>query len=140
MTYCDLKVVNLVINFNDTKQIYAVLCLCRSAPNLEELIIKACNKVETLLLLTVPFWEGQVCKEGDIFHHLKTVSLSDFKGGYNQLGIAEFILLNSVVLETLNIEWKRSIKADKKLLRVLEQMMQFKRSSTEAKVVFSGLS
>ncbi|PIA52467.1 hypothetical protein AQUCO_01000384v1 [Aquilegia coerulea] len=40
ITYCDLKVANLVINFNDSEQIYAVLCLCRSAPNLEELIIQ----------------------------------------------------------------------------------------------------
>ncbi|KAF9609410.1 hypothetical protein IFM89_015751 [Coptis chinensis] len=43
-TCSHLKSVILVVNWEDLKQVLAVLCLCRSAPYLKELdIIVACN-------------------------------------------------------------------------------------------------
>ncbi|KAF5196146.1 hypothetical protein FRX31_014267 [Thalictrum thalictroides] len=65
--------------------------------------------------------------------------MANFKRVPHELGFVEFILLNALALETMSIEWKEGVQIDKELLHVLVKMMQFKRASSEAIVLFSGL-
>ncbi|KAF9609406.1 hypothetical protein IFM89_015747 [Coptis chinensis] len=84
------------------------------------------------------FWETRIHKE-HILHHLKTMSWTGFKGLKFELGLAQFILLNAVVLETMSIKWGRNDHKEPGLVHALEKMLQLKRASSSAEVKFSGL-
>lgn len=137
ITYRNLKFVRLDISFEDTRQLLGMLCLCRSSPYLEKLFIHALYGVQSMV--AEDFWEGQLCKEGDIFCHLKRVKLKAFEGVPNAVGTVQFILLNAVILKSIRIEWRKSVQMDRELSLLLEKMMRFKRASSEAEVLFSGL-
>ncbi|KAL5704928.1 hypothetical protein ACHQM5_023286 [Ranunculus cassubicifolius] len=138
--YTHLKFVKLLLDFDDSNQIFAVLCLCRSSPFLNQLNITVghCRKL-------VP--SSDICfdglgleKEENLFCHLNFVSLRAFMGEMEtELALVQFILLNAKVLKTMNITWSK-IAYEKEKLFVVEKLMRCKRSSSEAAVVFRSPS
>ncbi|KAF9594044.1 hypothetical protein IFM89_026976 [Coptis chinensis] len=132
-TYSHLKSVTLCVNFEDSKQILAVLCLCRSAPYLKELDIFAAHNRKNALLYEEDFWTERSQEAENIFTHLKFVR-ARFKGVQHELGFVQFILLNSLVLENLTIKWSKFFTDD-----YIDKILQFKRASPEVKVTFSRL-
>ncbi|PIA52463.1 hypothetical protein AQUCO_01000381v1 [Aquilegia coerulea] len=137
ITYYHLKDISLEVNFEDLKQILAVLCLCRSSPHLKTINIEAVWDKESTFLCDEDIWIARLNKEEDIFNHLETVSLSGFKGTKNDLGFSQFILLNARDLMTFYIDWEESALMPEKLA-VVEMMMQFHRASTIAEVIFKS--
>ncbi|KAF9609405.1 hypothetical protein IFM89_015746 [Coptis chinensis] len=134
-----LTALELVVNFEDFKEIVAVLCLLRSSPFLKSLTVTyavICGR-QSLLLYNTQFWEALLCKQ-DVFHSLETVSIVGFTGGLHECGFTKFILLKSMVLKTFTIKWEKSGLLPEGKLLVVEKMMQFQRSSTKAKVIFSS--
>ncbi|KAF5199521.1 F-box/FBD/LRR-repeat protein [Thalictrum thalictroides] len=92
---------------------------------------------ESALLYEENFWEARLLEEDAVFDHLKTVSLSQFKGEKNDMGFAQFILLNARGVNTFYIDWEENVVMDVKM-PVLETLMRFQRTSPISKVIFKN--
>ncbi|KAL5728078.1 hypothetical protein ACHQM5_001201 [Ranunculus cassubicifolius] len=123
------------INFRDPSQILSVIFLCRRSPCLEKLKIVDTANFSFGITFKEPFWDARLRKE-DVFHHLKSVRLDGFRGTELELGLAQFILMNALVLETLDISWKHVMLKDCEKLRAVVKITQFERASSKAKVIF----
>ncbi|PIA52457.1 hypothetical protein AQUCO_01000378v1 [Aquilegia coerulea] len=140
MTFRRLKYVEFHVNYDDSKQMLAVLCLCMSSPNLEELHIKIMHGKDSLDH-EEHLWEAQLKKKQKIFGHLKMMKLARFNGARHEFELLQFVLVNAVDLETLTIEyWKESPHNEHEKLSMEEKVRQFERASPTAMILFSTVT
>ncbi|KAF9589367.1 hypothetical protein IFM89_023301 [Coptis chinensis] len=83
------------------------------------------------------FWES-IPHEEIIFARLKNLVLSGFMGMKNEVSFVQFILRCAGMLHTIRITWDTIVEKGTKRTGTLENMMQFRRASPIARVIFSG--
>ncbi|KAL5704931.1 hypothetical protein ACHQM5_023289 [Ranunculus cassubicifolius] len=136
ITFHYLVKMDFDVNFDDPKQIVAVLCLCRSSPRLRRLTIKDVHDTKPVLPYDENFWDAQILRKRDVFYCLKSVSIIEFKGAQHQMGFTRFILLKAVKLESFSFKWFESNTMNNETKdSVTNEMMQFKKTSRKARVV-----
>ncbi|XP_042483937.1 F-box/FBD/LRR-repeat protein At1g13570-like isoform X2 [Macadamia integrifolia] len=130
-TYDHLKSISFPLNMEDVKQILVAVCLLNSSPNLQELEILLCRNREYAI---VPVMDLQEAKDQleCTFNKLRVVNMSKLFGIETELVLIKFILANSPVLETMSISpAKKGIE-----LTLFKELLQFKRASPRAKIVY----
>ncbi|KAF9609997.1 hypothetical protein IFM89_019637 [Coptis chinensis] len=83
------------------------------------------------------FWES-IPHEEIIFARLNNLVLSGFMGMKNEVSFVQFVLRCAVMLHTIRITWDATVEKGTKRTGTLENMMQFRRASPRARVIFSG--
>ncbi|KAF5185275.1 F-box/FBD/LRR-repeat protein [Thalictrum thalictroides] len=136
LIYPCLKLARLDVNFEDSRQILAILCLFRSSPNLEKLEIKVLSDQHSVLSAQECFWESRLRQEKNVCARVKYLSMSAFKGMQHELGFVQFIMLNAVMLEYVTIKWKGNDYKNHEKLCIEKKMRQFKKASSYAEIRF----
>ncbi|XP_062111251.1 F-box/FBD/LRR-repeat protein At1g13570 isoform X1 [Humulus lupulus] len=139
VTYKHLKVVELnQVCFEDRKEIYVVLRLITSSPNLTELQISGpSNAVDFVIALDVSdlkFWEKESLSKYT-FEKLKLVKMTYMSGVPHEMEFIKFLLSRSPVLETMSVA-PCSLCAIVRRLHMLTELVRFRRASPQAEIVF----
>ncbi|XXG44262.1 hypothetical protein AAC387_Pa01g4115 [Persea americana] len=135
-TYDHLKCLEFDIRLN-SDEILVILCILRSAPNLEELKIGYFAPDQTRFVLSEEdgeFW-GAVTQFDCLLSHLRTVEIF----GLAMLLDLEFIgciLSNAPVLETMKVYTNENVE-DEEVPRLLDELLRFQRAST-AEIKYLG--
>ncbi|XP_058192022.1 F-box/FBD/LRR-repeat protein At2g04230-like [Rhododendron vialii] len=111
-------------------EVSMVLCLIRSSPNLEKIQMKACpgEAAPVLELLQVQGWS-------DIsLNHLREVEIHQVSGTRPEFDFIKGLLAKSPILERLLI--KLNPKEVFEELRILKELIRFKRLSPDAEIMF----
>ncbi|KAF8407776.1 hypothetical protein HHK36_006912 [Tetracentron sinense] len=132
VTYDRLKCISLGINFEDLNESLVMLCLLQSSPNLHEIEFLVDKGVVTES--AGDFWEAQGHLDWSM-NHLRVVRAYeiDIVGAQPELQFIKFLLVNSPVLETLNVTPKSGKNIDK--LKMLEELLRFRRASASAEII-----
>ncbi|RWR81289.1 F-box/FBD/LRR-repeat protein [Cinnamomum micranthum f. kanehirae] len=135
-TYDHLKCLEFEIRVN-SDEILVILCILRSAPNLEELKIRYFTVAKTRFDLSEEYGEfwGAVTQFDCLLSHLRTVEIF----GLAMLLDLEFIgciLSNAPVLETMKVYTNENVK-NEDVPRLLDELMHFQRAST-AEIKYMG--
>ncbi|XP_017245484.2 F-box/FBD/LRR-repeat protein At1g13570 [Daucus carota subsp. sativus] len=127
------------MNFADLSEVFCLLCLIQSAPNLCNLHISHSECYH---------YEDEVCgcdDEGDLknywikdsedctIDHLEIVTFSDFLGLRSEFELVKFLLGHSPMLNTMSIHRSIYIKEDV-ALTMAEEIMQYSRASSTAEI------
>ncbi|KAK2660456.1 hypothetical protein Ddye_006989 [Dipteronia dyeriana] len=126
----DLNYVSIRINFNDSKESLAVLCLLRSCPNLQELEMLA-RPEETCTGTLTDFWIGD--HWSSMFPQLRVVKIAGISGIRSELDFINFLLSNSPVLERVTVK-PASVDGGWDLMK---ELLRFRRASTRAEIIYS---
>lgn len=116
------------MNFNDWEENLAALCLLRSSPNLEELVVLAREVKEEVENDT------NFCEQVHLdfpFTKLRCVKIVGISGVEAELNFIGFLLANSPVLETMTVE----LASIDRGWELLKGMLCFSRVSVRAKIV-----
>ncbi|XP_043694059.1 F-box/FBD/LRR-repeat protein At1g13570-like [Telopea speciosissima] len=130
-TYDHLKTISLALNAVDMKEILIAISLLNSSPNLQELKIWLWYNREYAIVPVVDLQEAKDQLECT-FNKLRVVYISEFSGMEIDLVLVKFILANSPMLETMKIKFGIGIEP----LPLLKQLLQFKRVSPHAEIVY----
>ncbi|XP_042503444.1 F-box/FBD/LRR-repeat protein At1g13570-like [Macadamia integrifolia] len=131
-TYDHLKSLSFPLNVEDMKEILVAICLLNSSPNLQELEILFWHKRGNGIVTIMDVLEAEDQLECT-FNKLRIVNISTLFGMEIELVLVKFILANSPVLETMNIS---SAKNGIEVVTFLKVLLQFKRASPQAKIVY----
>ncbi|KAF8407778.1 hypothetical protein HHK36_006914 [Tetracentron sinense] len=134
-TYDRLKCLSLVINFEDLNETLVMLCLLQSSPSLHELDFVGDEAVVTELV--EDFWEAQGHLDCSM-NHLRVGRAYNIGGARPELQFIKFLLVNSPVLEKLNVTPKSGKNIDK--MKMLEELLRFRRASTSAEIIYNRTS
>ncbi|GAU26964.1 hypothetical protein TSUD_06360 [Trifolium subterraneum] len=130
----DLSFLSLSIDFYDSKEISAALCILKSSPNLRKLEILARRFVVHTFTLPTYCWE-------DIFsgpvmpfqvRHVK-IHGNGITGTKSELDFIKYLLLYSPVLEKMIVKPAAIANFIPKLMKAL---LRFKRASVEAEIIW----
>ncbi|PON47694.1 F-box domain containing protein [Trema orientale] len=135
ITYNYLKVIELnQVSFEDMKEIYVVLRLIMSSPNLRELQISgSSNALVALEAPDLDLWEKQSLSKCT-FKKLKLVKMTDMSGVPHEMEFVKFLLSRSPVLETMSIA--PCVYVVDGRLNMLIDLVRFRRASPRAEIVF----
>ncbi|XP_019149820.1 PREDICTED: F-box/FBD/LRR-repeat protein At1g13570 [Ipomoea nil] len=134
MIYNHLKVLELYqVSFEDMKEIYVVLRMILSSPNLEQLLISGSTITASTDIHDLEFWEKGLPADCT-FHKLKVVKISDFSAVLHEMAFIKFLLLNSPVLESMTIAPSFCIMDGK--LKMLIELLSYRRASPLATIKF----
>ncbi|KAF9609394.1 hypothetical protein IFM89_015735 [Coptis chinensis] len=136
-TYHILTTMLLEMNFESLVENSTALCLFRSSPCLLTLHVTSDFSGQHTLLGNGRFWES-IPHEEIIFARLNNLVLSGFMGMKNEVSFVQFVLRCAVMLHTIRITWDATVEKGTKRTGTLENMMQFRRASPRARVIFSG--
>ncbi|XP_077248187.1 F-box/FBD/LRR-repeat protein At1g13570-like [Tasmannia lanceolata] len=133
-TYDCLKKITLKINIANSKEISAALCLCKSSPKLQELVISVYSDAEaTFGLVELVFWEAPEQLDC-LFNYLKTVKMTEILGTTIDMKFIKLILTSAPVLETLYFQIAKNMVSEK--LKIFEELLRFRRASPEAEIIY----
>ncbi|XP_020235432.1 F-box/FBD/LRR-repeat protein At1g13570 isoform X2 [Cajanus cajan] len=123
----DLSYLSIRMNFNDSKEISAALCLLRSSPNLQELEILARTEEQTVLSHTC--WE-------DVYlscpvMQLRYVKIDGISGIKRELDFIYFLLLYSPVLERMTVKPVSNVGSE-----LMKELLRFRRASGRAEIIY----
>ncbi|KAL5071977.1 hypothetical protein RYX36_022864 [Vicia faba] len=121
----DLSFLSLRINFNDSKEISAALCLLRSSPNLRELEILARPEEQSVAHL----WE-EVYLDWPVMR-VQHVRIDGICGIKPELDFISFLLSYSPLLERMTV--KPALSAGQELMK---ELLRFRRASGRAEVFY----
>eukprot|EP00262_Sarcandra_glabra_P003517 TRINITY_DN14251_c0_g1_i2.p1 TRINITY_DN14251_c0_g1~~TRINITY_DN14251_c0_g1_i2.p1 ORF type:complete len:164 (-),score=30.66 TRINITY_DN14251_c0_g1_i2:11-448(-) len=131
-TFDNLEYLFLSLNFQDAKEISTALCMFRSSPYLQEIVICDGLMKENAIIPEECFWESQ--KNLDcVLLRLQIIKMTSMKGETHELEFIKFVLANAPVLQTMKIEIDPKKKSEE--LRIFKTLLQFQRASVEAKIV-----
>lgn len=135
ITYNYLKVIELnQVSFEDMKEIYVVIRLIMSSPNLRELQISgSSNALVALEAPDLDLWEKQSLSKCT-FEKLKLVKMTDMSGVPHEMEFVKFLLSRSPVLETMSIAPCVYVMDGR--LNMLIELVRFRRASPRAEIVF----
>ncbi|XP_061346439.1 F-box/FBD/LRR-repeat protein At1g13570-like [Gastrolobium bilobum] len=129
----DLSFLSIRINFNDSKEISAALCLLRSSPNLQELEILARTEEETVLFKRNYCWEDDRLSCPVPVMHLRYVRIHRITGVKSELDFISFLLLHSPVLERMTV--KAVLNGGLEFM-LMEELLRFRRASPRAEIIY----
>nr|GMD29517.1 F-box/FBD/LRR-repeat protein At1g13570-like [Ipomoea batatas] len=121
------------VSFEDMKEIYVVLRLILSSPNLEQLLISGSTITASTDIHDLEIWEKGLPADCT-FHKLKIVKISDFSAVLHEMAFIKFLLLNSPVLESMTIAPSFCIMDGK--LKMLIELLSYRRTSPLATIKF----
>ncbi|XP_050224284.1 F-box/FBD/LRR-repeat protein At1g13570-like isoform X1 [Mercurialis annua] len=123
------------VSFSKLEEVTSVFHLLRSSPNLQNLQIEFYSEaVEPFELLDA---EELLKAEGQSdysLNHLQGVKLQNFNGSRPEIEFVKFLLAKSPVLGKISLQPHSGISNDKKLA-ILEEMIQFRRTSPNAQII-----
>lgn len=126
----DLSYLSIRINFNDSKEILAALCLFRSSPNLRELEILARPEEQPLPLAHHADCWDDVYSDWPVMR-VRHVRIDGISGIKPELDFISFILLYSPVLERMTV--KPALNASPELVK---ELLRLRRASGRAEVIY----
>uniref|UniRef100_A0A2P2ILD8 Ubiquitin-protein ligase n=1 Tax=Rhizophora mucronata TaxID=61149 RepID=A0A2P2ILD8_RHIMU len=126
----DLNYISLRINFNDTEENSAALCLLRSAPNLQELEMLARPEEQSTTGTLTDFWEDD--HGNSLFGQLRIARIVGISGVKSELDFINFLLLNSPVLERMTVK-PASVNGGWEFIK---QLLRFRRASVQAEIIY----
>ncbi|KAL5704908.1 hypothetical protein ACHQM5_023270 [Ranunculus cassubicifolius] len=139
LTFPRLVKVSLELNLDDSKEILTAVKLLGSSPCLQTMTTTNCSGREVIHL---DLNEGvalqrQLKQAGCVLPRLETVALTGFKVRMYEMCFLQYLLANAGVLQTMSVQWAVSFtQNDQVKARLLQNMLQFERASSRAKVVF----
>ncbi|XP_077223820.1 F-box/FBD/LRR-repeat protein At1g13570-like [Tasmannia lanceolata] len=132
-TFGHLKKLSLDVDFENGKEILAILCFFRSSHRLQKLEIRAYFTESDDHPAVVP-WKAQEQKDC-MLKHLRTVKMDNVVGNKSEIKFIRLLLANSPVLKTLTID---PILDDFKVEAMfLRKLIRFQRASTQAEILFN---
>ncbi|XP_004490302.1 F-box/FBD/LRR-repeat protein At1g13570-like [Cicer arietinum] len=133
--YNNLEVIEMYqVSFDDMKEILVVLRLITNSPNLKELHISgSSNATNVSYWQNLDLWEKGFLSDS-ILSQLKLVKLTEMSGLPHEINFIKFLLGSSPVLETMSIvPCMYDLEGQ---LRMVVELMKFRRASTKAEVYF----
>ncbi|PNY02090.1 F-box/FBD/LRR-repeat protein [Trifolium pratense] len=126
----DLSYLSIRINFNDSKEISAALCLLRNSPNLRELEILARPEEQPVPIAHHTYCWEEVCLSWPVMR-VQHVRIDGISGIKPELDFVNFLLQYSPVLEKMAV--KPALNAGPELVK---DLLRFRRASTRAEVTY----
>ncbi|XP_015894253.3 F-box/FBD/LRR-repeat protein At1g13570 isoform X1 [Ziziphus jujuba] len=135
ITYSHLKVIELYqVSFEDMKEIFVVLRLITSSPNLEELHISgSSNTLAAIEALDLDLWEKESLSKCT-FPKLKLVKMTEMSGVPHEMEFIKFLLGSSPELEIMSIMPCGYVVDGR--LNMLIELVKFRRASARAEILF----
>ncbi|CAJ2675110.1 unnamed protein product [Trifolium pratense] len=127
----NLTFFSICINFNDLKEISAVLCLLNSSPNLQAFTISARLEEHADHLTPVSYCWEDIFLEPIIPLKLQRVKILDISGTKSELDFIRFILLYSPVLEQMTVKPVLNVTSE-----LMTELIRFRRVSGQAEVIY----
>ncbi|CAL5189146.1 unnamed protein product [Lathyrus oleraceus] len=125
------------VSFMDMKEILVVLRLIKCSPNLKELHISGISDIQASAYTEdLDFWEKEYHSDS-ILRKLKVVDLAEMSGVPHEIEFIKFLLGSSPVLEKMFIIPYISNKEYR--LKMLVELMKFRRASSKAEIYFTCL-
>lgn len=136
ITYTKLKVIELnQVSFEDMKEIFVVLRLIMSSPNLEELQISgSSNALVAVEAPDLDMWELEESLTQCTFEKLRMVKMTDMSSVPHEMEFIKFLLRRSPVLEKLTINPCVYVMDGR--LNMLIELVRFRRASDKAEIFF----
>ncbi|XP_024631145.1 F-box/FBD/LRR-repeat protein At1g13570 isoform X2 [Medicago truncatula] len=119
----DLSYISICINFNDSKEISAAVCLFRSLPNLRELEMVARSEEQPVQMTPRAYLDQPIMQ----VKHVRIVGISGIK---SELDFISFLLLSFLVLEKMTV--KPALNVGPELMKELLRM----RRASRAQVIY----
>ncbi|XP_058727080.1 F-box/FBD/LRR-repeat protein At1g13570-like [Vicia villosa] len=130
----NLSYLSLCIDFNNLKEISAVLCLLRSSPNLQEIELYEMMEEEgSALLAQVSYCWEDIFIGPTIPLGARRVSIVDISGTKSELDLIKFLLLYSPLLEQMYVSPSIHVKPE-----LGTELNRFKRASRQVEVIYDG--
>ncbi|XP_045791394.1 F-box/FBD/LRR-repeat protein At1g13570-like [Trifolium pratense] len=126
----DLSYLSIRINFNDSKEISAALCLLRNSPNLRELEILARPEEQPVPIAHHTYCWEEVCLSWPVMR-VQHVRIDGISGIKPELDFVNFLLQYSPVLEKMAV--KPALNTGPELVK---DLLRFRRASTRAEVTY----
>ncbi|CAJ2675530.1 unnamed protein product [Trifolium pratense] len=126
----DLSYLSIRINFNDSKEISAALCLLRNSPNLRELEILARPEEQPVPIAHHAYCWEEVCLSWPVMR-VQHVRIDGISGIKPELDFVNFLLQYSPVLEKMAV--KPALNAGPELVK---DLLRFRRASARAEVTY----
>ncbi|GFQ04216.1 F-box/FBD/LRR-repeat protein at1g13570 [Phtheirospermum japonicum] len=125
----DLSFLSVRINFKDTEENMAALCLLRSSPNLQELEMLARSEEQATVGTAPNVLENFRSFQ---FNRLRVIKIVGISGLKQELNFINFMLANAPVLERMTVK-PASMDSGWELLK---ELLRFRRASTFAEIVY----
>ncbi|XP_027332203.1 F-box/FBD/LRR-repeat protein At1g13570-like isoform X2 [Abrus precatorius] len=125
----DLSYLSIRINFNDSKEISAALCLLRNSPNLQELEILGRPEEQTVLSTDNYCWEDVYLTCSVM--QLRYVRIDGISGIQPELDFISFLLIYSPELERMTVKPGSSVGSE-----LMKELLRFRRSSGRAEIIY----
>lgn len=146
ITLAHLKFLHLAaLCFDKVDMISCALCLIRSSPNLEDLVIVATTIADALMEPSVKFLKGQD-KTNCCLNRLRTLEMVLFSGVEPEVEFIKYLLAHASVLETVTIKHflknKIPVELDEKVdidgdLTMLYELTLLSRASTKVEFIYA---
>lgn len=143
ITLAHLKFLHLAaLCFDKVDMISCALCLIRSSPNLEDLVIVATTIADALMEPSVKFLKGQD-KTNCCLNRLRTLEMVLFSGVEPEVEFIKYLLAHATVLETVTIKHflKNKIPVEPDFIDVdltmLNELMLLSRASTKVEFIYA---
>lgn len=135
ITYNHLKVIELYqVSFEDMREIYVVLRLITSSPNLEELQMSgSSNALVAMEAPDLDLWEIEAHSKCT-FEKLKHVKMTEMSNVPHEMEFIKFLLCRSPVLERMSIAPCVYVMDGR--LNMLIELVRFRRASARAEILF----
>ncbi|XP_042516717.1 F-box/FBD/LRR-repeat protein At1g13570-like [Macadamia integrifolia] len=133
-----LKRLDLKICLNDLQMVSMAICLIRSAPNLQELLMNVFPHTYNITNHAKEFSQVQDGSECSL-NQLQNVKIKYFSGLGTQIEFIKFLLIITPALEKMSIHGLEEISAGDHPMhgsRILEKLMQLPRVSMKAKIEY----
>ncbi|PNX98360.1 F-box/FBD/LRR-repeat protein [Trifolium pratense] len=127
----NLTTLQISINFNNLKEISAVLCLLNSSPNLQRFGIYARLEEHADHLSPVSYCWEDIFSEPVMPLKLQRVKIEDISGTKCELDFIRFILLYSPVLEKMTVKPVLNVTS-----KLMTELIRFRRVSGQVEVIY----
>ncbi|XP_045823518.1 F-box/FBD/LRR-repeat protein At1g13570-like isoform X3 [Trifolium pratense] len=127
----NLTTLQISINFNNLKEISAVLCLLNSSPNLQRFGIYARLEEHADHLSPVSYCWEDIFSEPVMPFKLQRVKIEDISGTKCELDFIRFILLYSPVLEKMTVKPVLNVTS-----KLMTELIRFRRVSGQVEVIY----
>ncbi|KAI8527416.1 hypothetical protein RHMOL_Rhmol12G0073400 [Rhododendron molle] len=133
-TLNNLKKIGLYdICFGEQDEVFVLICLIKSSPNLEKITIKAFPGATSAIPIDLDFSEVHGCSDVSL-NQLREVDMKNVFGTKPELEFIKFLLAKSPMLDTMLIKLKSDSVADE--LRIVKELTRLRRASPQAEMNF----